>query len=727
MITLTINKKKVRAKKGETVLAVALREGIYIPKLCYLKGVTPYGGCRLCLVKVKGWEKPVTSCTLRAEDGMVVETETPLLKRLRRFSLQLILSEHPHACLVCEKRIECADYQECIQKTAITSGCKFCARNGNCELQELIDYLKIEDIPFSFNYRNMEIEKCDPFFERDYNLCILCGRCIRACQEIREAGTLDFHHRGPETMVGTAFGLPHLETGCQFCGACVDVCPTGALRDRYSKWEGMPEKSVKSTCLLCNIGCSIDLNIREKRLINTTPSHDQICVRGRFGIAPLVYHPKRITQPLLKKGDRLVQVEWKEALRYAAESLKACMGKTGILFTPQMPVKAIDSVYTLAGHLKSAVAAPRALDAVFKPVDAHKFEQGSVILIVNTDMVSDFAPILLHARQRSKMKHRIVVIDAVKSRVAELADVWLQPRPGKEADLLRSLFTGGRVGKSVGFSQQDYTECRDALREGPVYLLYNAGNMKGVKLPKRVRVLPLASSINAQKILEMGMDDSAERILKDRTVDCLYTIGVAPKLNRKYKRIIVQDSFLPPFEFDLFLPTASFVEIDGTVVSIDGKIKRLHKAIEPFGNSRSDLWIMSEIGKALNCDVKKRTSRRKRLVKKLSPRKVTVTKKYPLYLVVRENAYVYRGHMLSSLMKGFERLRHDNHVWINSYTARKLKITDGADVRVIGRDIDLILPARITDRLPQDSALIYAHPSRAINGDQAVRIECIKS
>ncbi|UCC11264.1 MAG: molybdopterin-dependent oxidoreductase [candidate division WOR-3 bacterium] len=727
MMTLTINKKKVRAKKGETVLEVAQREGIYVPKLCYLKGVTPYGGCRLCLVKVKGWEKPVTSCTLLVEDGMVVETETPLLKRLRRFSLQLILSEHPHACLVCEKRIECADYQECIQKTAITSGCKFCARNGNCELQELIDYLKIEEIPFSFKYRNMEIEKCDPFFERDYNLCILCGRCIRACQEIREAGTLDFHHRGPETMVGTAYGLPHLESGCQFCGACVDVCPTGALRERYSKWEGVPEKSVQSTCLLCNIGCSIDLKINDKKLINTTPTHEQICVRGRFGIAPLVYHPKRITQPLLKKGDRLVQVEWKEALAYVAETLKAYTGKTGILFTPQMPVKAIDSIYALARHLKSTIAAPLALDAVVRPFDVKKFERGSVILIVNTDMVSDFAPVLLHARKHSKMQHRIIVIDAVKSRVAEMADLWLQPRPGKESDLVRTLFAGGRIGKSVGVSQEDYTSCRDAVKEGPVYLLFNADNMKGMKLPKRVSVLPLASSINTLKILEMGTDDSAERVLKDKSVDCLYTIGVAPRLDRKYKRLIVQDSFPPSFDFDLFLPAASFVEIDGTVVNINGKIKRLHKATEPLGNSRPDLWIIKEIGKALNCDLTKRTIRRKRRGKKSQLRKITVTKKYPLYLIVRKNSFVYRGHMLSALMKGFERLRYDNRIWINSATARKLKIADGADVRVIGQAIDLTLPARITDHVPPDSALIYAHPSLAISGDQSVRIECIKS
>lgn len=727
MIKLTINRKEVKAKKGETVLEVAQREGIYIPKLCYLKGVTPYGGCRLCLVKVKGWEKPVTSCTLPVEEGMVVQTETPLLKKLRRFSLQLILSEHPHACLVCDKKTECEDYQECIQKTAITSGCKFCARNGDCELQELIDHLKIKDIPFSFSYRNLEIEKSDPFFERDYNLCILCGRCIRMCQEIRGAGTLDFHHRGPKTMVGTAYGLSHLESGCQFCGACVDVCPTGALRDRYSKWEGVPDRSIKSTCLLCNIGCSINLNVNKNKLISTTPSHDQICVRGRFGITPLVYHPQRITQPLMRKGDRLVEVDWNEALAYAAETLDACRGKAGILFTPQMPVKALDSICALADRLKCKVTAPLALDAVFKPVDVKRFTKGSVIVIVNTDMISDFSPLLLHARLHSRMRHKIIVIDAVGSRLTEMADQWLQPKPGKEADLLKILFTKGGTGRYVGVSPQDITLCKELLRNRTVYLMHNAGNIQDLKLPRSVDVLPLGSSINTLKIFTMGMESSLESMLKDRTVECLYTIGVAPRLRKKYKTIIVQDSFPPPYEFDLFLPSASFAETDGTVVNIEGRIKRLRKAIEPIGKSRPDEWIIKQIGKSLKYDLGLRKPRRNRRMKKSQQKRVTANKKYPLYLIVRENCYMYRGQPLSALMKGFKRLRRDNCIWIHSETAKKLKITDGADVRVVGQDLDLRLPASITDSLPRDSVLVYSHPSAGINKEQAVRIECIRS
>ncbi|KPK68697.1 hypothetical protein AMJ87_11530, partial [candidate division WOR_3 bacterium SM23_60] len=335
MIRLTIDNKRVTAKRGETVLELALRKGIYIPTLCYHKDLTTYGGCRLCIVEVKGWPNPVTACTLPVKDGMVIKTDTPRLKKLRTFSLQLILSEHPHACLICDREEECAQYQECIQKSSITFGCKFCSSNGDCELQDLIDRLGIKEIPYAFSYRQLDVEKSDPFFERDYNLCILCGRCVRACQERRDAHILDFIHRGPQTLVGTAFGLSHLEVGCQFCGACVDVCPTGALRERYSMWAGLPERSVRSTCGLCSIGCSLKINVGKKGIINSVPDRDELCVRGRFGIAPIVHHPKRITTPLLRKGKRVVQVGWQEALEYACAQLNEHRGKTGIMFSPQ--------------------------------------------------------------------------------------------------------------------------------------------------------------------------------------------------------------------------------------------------------------------------------------------------------------------------------------------------------------------------------------------------------
>jgi NADH dehydrogenase/NADH:ubiquinone oxidoreductase subunit G len=721
MIKLQINDKEVVAKKGESVLEVAQRNNIYIPTLCYYKGLSAYGGCRICLVEVEGYQRPVTACTLPVHEGMKVKTESQLLKKLRRFNLQLILSEHPHACLICNQESECARYQECIQKTPITFGCKFCPSNGDCELQKLVDLLEIKEIPFTFSHRKLEVEKYDPFFERDYNLCILCGRCVRVCNEIRGAGTLDFHHRGPETLVGTAFNLPHLETGCQFCGACVDICPTGALRDRYSKWRGLQDRWVKTSCALCSIGCAIKLNIREDNLVNSAPDDNQICVRGRYGIVPLVYHPKRITTPLLKKGKRLIQVDWKTAMDFLCTKLSEHSGKTGILFSSQLTTEAIDAIGSLRDNF---IITALPADNDVRPFSFKDIKSEAVFILLNTDMVSDFSPLLLTLRSRIKTKPIFIVIDAMETQGAKIADFWLRPEPGKEQDLLNQLFARGKTGNRSGVSAGDIAWCKGLLDNKNVYVLYNAFNIENIELPKHVRALPMTSMVNALPISKLHLKNSAIDLLQDQDIDCLYLIGTAPKLNKKYQTIIVQDCFLPGFDLDLFLPAATFTETNGSFVNIEGKSKKLRKAIEPLGYAKPDEWIIEQVRRDLQSSVRTGKIRKKRREKNSNLSRTS--KKYPFRLITRENCYTYRGHTLASLLKGFERLRQDNHVWLNKQTAKRLKAHNDTEVMVIGEDISVLLPVMISDQVPDNSVFIYAHQSLGMIKSQPVKIKVVK-
>lgn len=326
-INLTIDGKSVGVPEGATILKAAQRAGIYIPTLCYHPSLTPSGSCRMCIVEVEGMRGFTTSCTTPSADGMVVKTNTPQLQELRRGILELILSEHPSACLVCDRKEQCEPYHITLRKQDATTGCRMCPNDERCELQKVVDYVGIEEIRLSPTYRDLPVLKDSPFFDRNYNLCILCGRCVQVCQEVRGAGAIAFNYRGSRVLPGTAFDKPLLESGCQSCGACVDVCPTGALFDRSGKWRGKPNATVTTTCPYCGVGCQLNIETKEGRIVRSTPvleshvNHGQACVKGRFGIAEFVHHRQRLTMPLVKKEGKLVQTSWDEALDLVTQKL----------------------------------------------------------------------------------------------------------------------------------------------------------------------------------------------------------------------------------------------------------------------------------------------------------------------------------------------------------------------------------------------------------------------
>ncbi|MDP2895669.1 MAG: sulfide/dihydroorotate dehydrogenase-like FAD/NAD-binding protein [bacterium] len=325
---LTIDGKTVSAREGETILDCALRHDISIPHLCTHSALPPFGACRLCLVEIEGMRGYPTSCTTPAEDGMVVRTDTEALGGLRRNILSLIMLEHPSACLVCAKRELCDQYRPEAEKAGRTTGCHTCNNKEICDVRVMAEEFGLSELPVPPIYHERPVERSNPFIDRDLNLCILCGRCVRICRHHQEMTAIDFIGRGSKTRIGEAFGRSPYEAGCQFCGACVDVCPTGSLCDRYAKWRGRPERRTATTCLFCNAACALELQssggelIGAKAVDETTP----ICVLGRFAIPEFLYGAGRLRVPVVRADGSLRETQWKEAIEAAAEKLRPYVG-----------------------------------------------------------------------------------------------------------------------------------------------------------------------------------------------------------------------------------------------------------------------------------------------------------------------------------------------------------------------------------------------------------------
>jgi formate dehydrogenase alpha subunit len=336
-ISVEIDGTKVTGPKGSTILDMAKAGGIDIPTLCYDPRLTPYGACRLCLVEVVGARGLLPACYAEATDGMVVSTRTEQLERIRKTLVELLVSDHPMEC-------------------------QGCSKSGRCELQKLAnEYGVTDNSAFEGEVHEYEVLEENPFVMRDYNKCVMCGRCIRICREVQGVGVYDFVNRGFKAIPGTPYDKAMQETPCEFCGQCISTCPTGALKARPYEGEGrvaardmlrnacayfkMSEEDmmdalgldnwvVRTTCAYCGCGCQLDLHVIDNKVVEVTSplmvgaGQGNLCVKGRFGY-DFIGSDERLTKPLVKKGGKFVETGWDEALDLVAKKLGDIKKKSG--------------------------------------------------------------------------------------------------------------------------------------------------------------------------------------------------------------------------------------------------------------------------------------------------------------------------------------------------------------------------------------------------------------
>jgi len=325
---LTINGQQVTAEPNETVLQCALRNGIDIPHLCAHPSLPPFGACRLCMVEIDGMRGYPTACTTPAAQGLTVRTNTEPLRDLRRNILSLMMLEHPSACLVCSRKELCDEFRPKSEKVGRTTGCHTCNNKAMCEVRKLSEQLGFTELPVPPMYHDRPLERSEPFIDRDLNLCILCGRCVRVCKFEHETSIIDFTGRSSKACVGEAFERTRLEANCRFCGSCVDVCPTGSLADRFAKWFGKPDAAAQTTCMLCEAACALNVDSVGGKATgaHAVDNSKPLCVLGRFATAAFQNGTERLRVPQIRVGKVLREVAWDEAMKATAEKLAAFKG-----------------------------------------------------------------------------------------------------------------------------------------------------------------------------------------------------------------------------------------------------------------------------------------------------------------------------------------------------------------------------------------------------------------
>ncbi|MGH2608012.1 MAG: 2Fe-2S iron-sulfur cluster-binding protein, partial [Tepidiformaceae bacterium] len=345
MVNITVDGTTLDAPAGAPLLEVLKDNGFYVSSLCYIDGLKPYAGCRTCLVDIEGPPGLQLSCTAVVQENMTVVTNSDEVKEARKAVVAIICANHSDRCLTCHRREHCHPGDICLRDDVVTHRCLTCSKNYRCELQATCEMVGMsgyepwvgEERSF-YQHPQPPADRANPYMEFDPQMCIICTRCQRACEEKRHTGAITLGGKGWETRIAFGAGGPIHDSNCDFSGACIDVCPTAALMEHPNKWVAKPETWTTTTCDSCAIGCSIKIGTSEGKGVIVRPgdgnpvSGDQICVRGRYHYDSLKPR-ERLGKHLVRRGQVQAPASFEDAVNEAAKALKSAAkaGRVGVL------------------------------------------------------------------------------------------------------------------------------------------------------------------------------------------------------------------------------------------------------------------------------------------------------------------------------------------------------------------------------------------------------------
>lgn len=435
-ITVTINGSRVSGHDSMTILEVAQENGIDIPTLCHRPELTPIGACRICVVKVEGSGTLVGSCHTPITQGMVIHTHSAKVLQTRKVIVELLLASHCGSCFIA------------------------CDKANVCELRKIAADLEVGLPRFTVRKRYYPIEDVNPFIVRDLSKCILCRRCVRACQELQVVGAIDCAYRGFKSKPATPLDKPLVESSCEFCGLCVSMCPVGALSDKWTRHKGEETSKVRTICPFCGCGCSIYLSVREQQIIGVSACPEDtvngvsLCVKGRYGL-DFIHHQDRLKTPLIRRNGNLEEATWNEALDLVADRLSSykkdevavissakCTNEDNYIIQKfaraVLGTNNVDHCARLC-HAPSVVGLAQTFGSGAMTNSINEIGDAKCILAIGTNTTSAHPIIGLEIKRAVRKGAKLIVANPRKIELVRFADLWLRHNAGSDVALLMGM------------------------------------------------------------------------------------------------------------------------------------------------------------------------------------------------------------------------------------------------------------------------------------------------
>jgi len=448
--TLTINGRTLSFTPGETILDVARRNGIFIPTLCHLDHTTPTGACRVCVVEVVGGRALAPSCAMPAGDDMVVRTDSPPVLLARRQILGLMLQSGNHNCASRRRdAAQWAGFQQAVNQYDDSE--ELCPVYGDCRLQSYAYRYQVDSHNLQAMPTRYPLEADGQLIVRDFSRCILCGRCIQACNDVQVNNAISHGYRGASAKVITMGDGELDRSECVACGQCVQVCPVGALVEKKARYQIRPWEAqhVRTTCSYCGVGCQMVLHLKDGQIHeisgvdDAAPNLGRLCVRGRYGF-DFVHGEHRLTAPRLRAEEALREATWEEALdqthRVIGEAMSAHgPGSVAMICSARA---SNESLYAWQKLMREAIGSPNVL-APFAAgglqAPLQSLEQAPVTLLIGSDLTVENPVAATYVKRAVKDGRRLIVVDQRDTPIAGHATLHLRARPGSEATLVNGL------------------------------------------------------------------------------------------------------------------------------------------------------------------------------------------------------------------------------------------------------------------------------------------------